>query len=123
MNNTNYNKKLIDLQDDTIEITNIIKINNNNESIIEIHIQKSLVNSNKYCPHCGAVNIVTNSYHTRKIKYIKIGFFNSYLIYKQRRFKCRECNKTFNETCSLVNKNSTISNQVKTSILEEFKKK
>ena len=123
MNNTNYNKNLIDLQDDTIEITNIIKTNNNNESIIEIHIQKSLVNSDKYCPHCGAVNIVTNSYHTRKIKYIKIGLFNSYLIYKQRRFKCRECNKTFNENCSLVNKNSTISNQVKTSILEEFKKK
>ena len=42
MNNTNYNKNLIDLQDDTIEITNIIKTNNNNESIIEIHIQKSL---------------------------------------------------------------------------------
>ena len=35
----------------------------------------------------------------------------------------RDINKTFNETCSLVNKNSTISNQVKTSILEEFKKK
>ena len=56
MNNTNYNKNLIDLQDDTIEITNIIKTNNNNESIIEIHIQKSLVNSNKYCPHCGESN-------------------------------------------------------------------
>ena len=50
MNNINYNKNLIDLRDDTIEITNIIKTNNNNnESIIEIHIQKSLVNSNKYC--------------------------------------------------------------------------
>ena len=123
MSYNNYNKNLIDLQDDTIEISDIIKVDNENESCIEIYIHKLLVNSDKSCPHCGAANIVTKGYHTRKIKYIKIGLFNSYLIYKQRRFICKECNKTFNETCSFVNKNSNISNQIKSNVLEEFKKK
>lgn len=123
MNNINYNKNLIDLQDNTIEITDIIKVDNSIETVIEIYVFKPLIHSDKHCPHCGSISIITKGYHTRKIKYVKIGLFNSYLIYKQRRFICKDCHKTFNEQCSFVNKNSTISNQTKSIILEDFKKK
>ncbi len=121
--NNNYTKDLINLQDNTLEISNVSKINSNGQSYFEIHIFKPIEYSNKFCPNCNSNELTIKDYHTRKIKYIPIASTPSFLFYKQRRFKCKDCGKTFNEDCSIVCKNGTISNATKVSIVEEFTKK
>lgn len=122
MNNENYNKYLLNIQDETLVITDIIKVDDE-KKYIEIHVFKPLEASNTYCPHCGSVSIATKSYHFRRIKHLNFGLLSSIIVYKQRRFICKDCNKTFNENSSIVTKNSTISNQLKSNIINDFKKK
>ena len=119
----NYNTNLIDLQDKDLEIISVSTIESNEKKLIEIHVFKPLEKSNKCCLKCNSNAIVTQSYHMRKIKFLPIAGINSFLFYKQRRFLCKSCGKTFNESSTLVSKNSTISNQTKKVILKECSKK
>lgn len=64
-----------------------------------------------------------SSYYNRSIHYLNVGFYKSNITYKQRRFLCKDCNITFNETSSLVEKGSTISNQSKLDILNKARLK
>jgi transposase len=119
MTHDNYIKELINLQDNSLEVLNAETISNT----IHINVFKPMERSNKECIFCGSSHIFIKSYHIRKIKFLKIACFSSLLIYKQRRFICKDCGKTFNEDCSLVIKNGTISNLTKQAILEECRKK
>ena len=67
-------------------------------------------------------NIKVNSYYQRTIRFLDIGSYKSIIKYNQR-FICFDCNKTFNETSSLVEKGSTISNQTKILLLSKARKK
>jgi transposase len=79
--------------------------------------------SNKSCKHCGSTSIKIHGYHTRKIRFLDIGSYKSNIEYKQRRFKCDDCSKTFNEDTDLVKKGSTISNQTKVKVLDNLRTK
>ena len=45
------------------------------------------------------------------------------LKYNQRRYKCKECGKTFNEPCNLADSSSTIANSLKLKVLDQCKQK
>lgn len=119
----NYTKDLINLQDKTLTIDNIKKTNLHDTDCFEIYVHKPIENSNTYCKFCGSVSIVIQGYHLRRIKYLNFGGITSYVLYNQRRFKCKDCHKTFNEDCSIVDKNSTISYATKEAIQQDFKTK
>jgi len=56
------------------------------------------------CPHCGVLTYRIKDYHCRIINH---GLFldrKCIVHYNQRRYLCQICNKSFNESCLLVNK-------------------
>jgi transposase len=69
------------------------------------------------------MSIKTHGYHLRTIKFLDIASYKSIVEYKQRRFICHDCHKTFNEDTSFVEKGSTISNQTKVKLLERLRNK
>ena len=73
------------------------------------------------CPSCGSISIKKNGSYTRTIKHIPMLGHSCIIKLKQHRLKCKDCNKNFNESCKLTKKYSTISNQLKVSILYECK--
>lgn len=119
----NYIKDLFNLQDKSLVIYSINRMKESAEEYYEINVYKPIEDSNKACAKCNSSNIGVKDYYYRKIKYLKIASIDSIIIYKQRRFICFDCSKSFNETCSLVDKHSTISNPTKKVILDEFKRK
>ena len=74
-------------------------------------------NATVSCPECGSISIKKNGYYTRKIKHIRLFGYPTIIYLKQCRYICRDCHKTFNKTCSFVNKYSHISRQLKENIL------
>lgn len=123
MSQNYYNIGIIDLQDKSLLITNTCQDVIDEKKTTIINVIKDINSSNKHCKHCGSISINTNSYHIRTIRYLDIAGFKSIIRYKQRRFICKDCKKTFNEDCSLVEKYSTISNPTKRQLLEECRKK
>ena len=114
-----YNTDIIDLQDKDLVIDSIVTKDN----IKTFKVIKPKDKSNKCCNYCGSISIKVHGYHLRKIKFLDIGSYKSILEYKQRRFYCDDCHKTFNEDTSLVEKGSTISNQTKIKLLERVRTK
>lgn len=119
MSQNNFSTDIIDLQDKDLVI-DLVKTQDNLKTF---YVSKPIEKSNKSCVECGSTNICINSYYKRTICYLNIGLYKSNIIYKQRRFLCNDCNKTFNETSSLVDKGSTISNQSKLNILDKARLK
>ena len=119
MSQENYSTEIIDLQDKDLIIDGI-----NTKGFTKIiKVYKPIERSDKCCKHCGSTNIKVNSYYQRTIRFLDIGSYKSIIKYNQRRFICFDCNKTFNETSSLVEKGSTISNQTKILLLSKARKK
>lgn len=119
MSITNYNTEILELQDKSLVIDRVITDGNTKTFIVS----KPRHLSNSCCIHCGSTTIFAHGFYYRTIKFLSIAGFKSIIRYKQRRFKCLLCHKTFNEDSSLVEKGSTISNASKLKILEETTKK
>ena len=69
---------------------------------MEIHVIKQSENSKQACIGCKSNNIVTHGYDTRRIKDLTIAGFNSYLLYKPRRFKCKSVVKHLMKIMTLL---------------------
>lgn len=123
MSQNYYNIGIIDLQDKSLILTNAYQEKFNNELTTFLDVIKDRKLTNSFCKHCGSLNIHIHAYHIRTIRYLDIAGYKSIIRYKQRRFICKDCNKTFNEDCGLVEKHSTISNPSKIKILDECRKK
>lgn len=119
MSQNKFSTEIIDLQDKDLVIDSVTT----RENLKIFHVSKPIEKSNNYCIYCGSTNIKINSYYTRLIRFLDVGLFKSKISYKQRRFICSDCNKTFNETSTLVDKGSNISNQTKISLLEKTRLK
>lgn len=119
MTHKNYIIDAIDLQDKDLIIDSLIIKDN----VKTLKVFKPIDKSNKCCKYCGSVSIKIHGYHLRKIKYLDLGSYKTNIEYKQRRFICDDCHKTFNEDTSLVEKGSTISNQTKVKLLERLRTK
>ena len=114
-----YTTNIINLQDKNLIIDKVDVIDN----IIYIYVHKDITTSDHCCKQCGCTDIKIKDYYSRKIKYLTFGGKQSYIVYKQRRFICSGCNKTFNETCTVVTKGANISTELKVYMLDETKKK
>lgn len=123
MSHKDYIKNLINLQDNTLEITDVDLVDEDNIKYFNISIVRNKQFLPKCCKYCGSISIISHGSTSRKIKYLPFANISSNIIYTQKRFLCKDCGKTFNDECSIVCKNGTISNAVKNSILEEFKSK
>lgn len=114
MNNNNYILNLLNFQDKNIKLTDI-KFTNNIYYISLEQIKDSVL----VCPKCGGVEVTNNFYYTRTIKHSPIDGFPTIILFKQIRFKCKYCNKTFNQESSIISKGCNISIKVKENILKE----
>lgn len=79
------------------------------------------------CPVCGCINenysIIKNGSKTSNIKLLPVGGEPVYLNLKKQRFLCKNCNKTFMASTSLVDSCCHISRQIKLKILGDLKMK
>src|SRR5690554_4940154 len=119
MSQNKFSTEIIDLQDKHLVVNSVVT----EKKLKSIYVSKPIKYSHKYCTHCGSTNIKIHAYYKRTIKYLNIGLYKSIIIYNQRRFICRDCNKSFNETSALVDKGSTISNYSKIYILSKARTK
>ena len=113
MPNAYSNIDIVDLQDKDLVITKVTLEGN----IKSIYVCKPREKSNQTCSFCGRSELKVNSYYKRTIKFLDVGIHKSIIIYNQRRYYCECCHRTFNETSSLVDKGSIISNQTKVTLL------
>lgn len=114
----NYTLKILNFQDKNIKLNKIEFINNTYYISVEQSKDSSLC-----CPQCGRTKITNNFYYIRLIKHFPINGFPTIILFKQIWFKCRYCNKTFNQPTSFINKGCNLSNQIKENILNESKYK
>lgn len=119
MNQNYFSTDIIDLQDKDLIIDSVIIKDN----LKIFNVSKPVEKSNNHCIYCGSTNIKINGYYKRSIRFLDVGLFKTKILYKQRRFICGDCNKTFNESSSLVEKGSNISNQTKIALLEKTRLK
>ena len=74
------------------------------------------------CPACGSVSFYKKGCYERKVKHTSILNMPTIIKFKQRRFECRDCKKTFNAQTNFVQKNCRISNDIKTTIINECRR-
>ena len=113
MEQKNYIINLLNIQDKNITIDKI-EFNNNTYSIY----LKQSKSDDTSCPTCGGTSIKIKSYYNRTIKANPIHGNVSFYFFKQNRFVCDYCGKTFNQPTSIVSNGCTISNQLKESIIK-----
>lgn len=90
-------------------------------SLVYLGYLKNILNM----PKCGCVNkntIVKNGTKTSLIKIPKISELNSYLELKKQKYKCRNCNKIFVASTTVVAYRCHISNNTKYAIINYSKK-
>ena len=120
----NYILKVLEFQGSDIEYENVEVIDVKNTKTICIHAKKKEnVNEVISCPSCGSVSIYKKSTAERTIRHLSTFKCPCIIKYKQRRFKCKDCGRTFNEESNFVKKRCRISNDVKAAIIDECRKK
>lgn len=116
----NFNINKLIFQDNEIEIFNIEEINTEKGNKLIIKFKNINPAPPSFCERCGCINFGNKDYYHRKIKHINIlDNIECELEFKQKRFKCLECGKTFNEVTSIVKKSARISETLKEKIIKE----
>ena len=119
MSTTNYSTDIIELQDKSLVIDSVL-INDNTKTLV---VSKPRDKSNTKCLYCQSKYITSHGFYYRTIRFLSVAGYKTIIKYKQRRYLCHHCHKTFNEESALVDKGSTISNVTKIKLLEETTKK
>ncbi len=65
------------------------------KNFVKIHIELPV--REQICPYCKAKTTKIKDYRTQIIKDIPIRFKTTLLSYRNRRYQCKECGKTFYE--------------------------
>lgn len=84
-----------------------------------------LSNNFEFCPKCGCANnniIIKNGNKKSLIKIPKVSELNCYLELKKQKYKCKNCNKIFVATTSVVDYRCHISNNTKYAVINYSKK-
>lgn len=82
----------------------IVKSIKNLENIVEVYIEMPKLE--QVCPHCGSKTSKVHDYRSQPIKDIPIQFKPTNLIYKKRRYECKNCGKNFYESNEIISKYS-----------------
>lgn len=97
---------------------NIKKVNKFNDKVeIEVEIPKK----EHVCPVCGHSTSYVHDYKIRTINHGVINHRQIIILYNQRRYVCKKCNKRFAEKNDFVARYYRISKQVVLDILNELK--
>lgn len=120
----NFNIKNIFFQGKNINVDGIETITKDNikTHIIQCHTLK--YDNSIACPNCGVIDKhKIKDYYLRTIKHSNlINNEECILQYKQRRYKCYHCNKSFNENLDIVIKGARLSNDLKQNIINDCNK-
>lgn len=73
------------------------------------------------CPYCHKGNIVIKDYYTTHINNSIVKHQKMEVEIRMRRYKCKDCYKTFKQDYPITNKRDSISAQVKQAIIEDLK--
>lgn len=73
------------------------------------------------CLHCGSAHCVIHSYRKKKIIHSNFTTKACTIIYKQRRFLCKDCNSTFLETNYFATEFNKLSDKTRDCILKDLK--
>ena len=99
---------LLSIPSEDVSYTSIID-DKNNIYFVEIELKDNRPN----CPFCFSNKVIIKDYYTTKIKNSILQKKKLYVTVKNRRYKCKNCNRTFKQNYSLSNKNETISINIK----------
>ena len=78
----------------------------NNEFVVAVRVPRKFC----MCPHCTSSTKKVHSYKTRRIKHSIWQEKTVVLLFKQRRFYCRKCNKAFTEYAQGIGRKNTTGN-------------
>lgn len=118
MSHNNSIKKLLNIKEDILQIINVEDENINNITNKVIYATATKDHSN--CPCCSN-KLVKNGSKIVNIKILKSCQYNSILRVKKQRYFCKNCNKSFLQELNFIDKNCSISNDVKLAIKLELK--
>lgn len=93
---SNCIKNLLNLKDV------IVKNVKNSEKLVEIFIELPI--SEHICPCCGLKTTKIHDYYLQSIKDLPFQFKPTKLIYKKRRYECKNCGKNFYENNEIIRK-------------------
>lgn len=99
------------------DIEDISSFRKNNSLFINVTLKRKKLP----CPVCGSIKLGIKEYKTKKIKHSILNRFPCFILYRARRFICRDCGKTFYEPNNFVQKNHTISKLTVMNVLNELK--
>lgn len=115
------------MYDDTINLLQLEHIKHLIESIetrtdgLELIIEIKLFKQKESCPVCTSDDIIFHEYKYKKIIH-SISTNNKCIIrYQQRRYRCKQCNKSFSESNPFATKYQNISHYTYVSILNHLK--
>ena len=109
--------KLLNLEDINIDLTksHVDKVNGKLECTIVLN------NTTTSCKECGSLSIVIKEYKIKKITHSISTNQPCILKYKARRFRCKDCNKTFFEDNPFCQKDEKLSLFTDIKILEKLR--
>lgn len=120
----NFSIKDLVFQDKQVKNTSIDYEKRNNEKYCIINIESVSPKSPDFCLKCGCSgSFERKNYYVRKIKNPSINHYRVEILFKQLRFRCKECKKTVNGISDIVSKGARISNNLKEQIVELIKNK
>lgn len=109
-------------------LANILSINSNDileinevvtNNIVRIYVK--LRPKNNACPGCGSNKIQFKEWKTRIIKHALFLNKETVFILKERRYRCLNCKRTFNETNPFAFKRSRLTHEMVYTILEKLR--
>ena len=112
----NFIIQLLGIEDNNITIDDYFK-DNDGKLIIYISYKKV----SQVCPECGSVSCYSHDFRPRRIIHSRFTNQPCDIIYNRRRYKCKDCNKIFNETNYISSGNNRISDITLNAILKDLK--
>ena len=85
------------------------------------HLMISLKNDQHFCENCGSTNIVVHGYYHTNINNSVIRASNTYVDVEMRRYKCKDCGKTFKQNFDFYMPYRKISRAVEICIKDDLK--
>ena len=86
-----------------------------------LYIYLTLKKVKKICPSCGTLEYKIKDYKTRKINHPILNDENCIIVYKQRRYICDTCRKTFYEKKPFLQSSKSYSSYTRLRVLKELK--
>ena len=86
-----------------------------------LYIYLTLKKVKEICPSCGTLEYKIKDYKTRKINHPILNDENCIIVYRQRRYICDTCRKTFYEKNPFFQSNKSYSSYTRLRVLKELK--